>query len=225
MVGKTKQNKPRQSIIIGRCYCDDVVKYPFYWCEELIKEAEGKLNIIDLQKENFIEEKFLKLMEKHNPEFVFLNGHGDEFSAMGFNKTPVIIANKNDYLLKGKIVNVISCFTAKFLAPCAMDKGCRGYIGYKNYFYICYIENEPEKDIIAKMFQEAVNSGSKVLINGGSIKDAFEKSQEIYEKRINECKGKYFQSTTSEGMKDNLQDIISALIWNKKHQIYFSLED
>ena len=223
MVSKTKQSS---SIIIGRCSCDEIVKYLSYWCEEIIEEANKiNLNIIDLQKENFTEEKFSKHIKENNPKFVFLNGHGDEFNARGFNKVPVIIANKNDYLLKGKIAHVISCFTAKFLALCAMDKGCKGYIGYKNYFYIWYIENEPEKDIIAKMFQEAVNSVSKILINGGSVKEAFDKSQEIYEKRINECKGKYFQSSISEEMRNNLQDIISALISNKKHQIYFSLED
>ena len=154
-----------------------------------------------------------------------MNGHGTQFSALGFNKTPIIIANKNDYLLRGRIVHIISCFTGKFLAQAAIDKGCKGYLGYKDYFYLWYIESEPEKDIVATMFQEAVNSASKILINGGSIKEAFEKSQEVYEKRINECKGKYFQSTTSAEMKDNLQDIMSALIWNKKHQIYQTLED
>lgn len=223
MAGKTKQDN---SIIIGRCSCDEVVRYPFYWCEELIREAgEKKINIIDLQKENFTEEKVSKQIEKHNPRLILLNGHGDEVSAMGYQQSPVITLNKNDYLLKGKVAHIISCFTAQYLGQSAMDKGCRGYLGYGSYFYIWYLESEPEKDIIAAMFQEAVNGASKVLINNGSIKEAFEKSQEIYEKRINECKGRYFNPSTSESMKDNLQDIISALIWNKKHQVYLSLED
>ncbi|MBU4086874.1 MAG: hypothetical protein KKB21_04845, partial [Nanoarchaeota archaeon] len=62
------------------------------------------------------------------------------------------------------------------------------------------------------------------LINGGTIKEAFEKSQGVYDKRINECKGRYFSPRTSEEMRDNLQDIISALIQNKKNQIYFSVD-
>jgi len=226
MVDKAEQDKPSQSIIIGRCNCDEVVSYPFYWCEEVIKEANKiGINIVDLKKENFVEEKITRHIEQHNPDFIFLNGHGDAFSAMGYNRTPVIIVNKNDYLLKGRIAHIISCFTAKFLAQSAMDKGCKGYIGYKDYFYLWYIEKDPKKDIIATMFQEAVNSTSKTLINGGSVKEAFEKSQEVYEKRINECKKKYFHPSTSEDMRDNLQNMISVLIWNKKHQIYFLLED
>jgi len=94
MVSKAEQSYP---IIIGRCSCDDIVKYPFYWAEELIKEANEKgYRIIDLKNEHFAEQKFSNCMKKHNPRFVFLNGHGDEFSAMGFNKLPVLIVNKND---------------------------------------------------------------------------------------------------------------------------------
>src|SRR3989344_4374044 len=222
MVCQTKQSN---SIIIGRCSCDSVVKYPFYWCEELIKEASKiGYNVVDLKNENFIKDKFLKQIETHNPNFVFLNGHGDEYTAMGYQRAPVLMANKNDHLLKGKVAHIISCFTAKFLAQSAMDKGCRGYIGYKDYFSIWFIEEDPKKDIVSTMFQEAVNSASKVLINGGSVKDAFNKSQETYDKRINECKSKYFHPSTSIEMRENLQDIISALIMNKKNQIYFSID-
>jgi len=222
MVSKAKQSYP---IIIGRCSCDETVKYPFYWSEELIEEAKKiGYNVIDLKNENFIEQNFSKHMQEQNPRFVFLNGHGTEYFAMGFNKQPVLIVNKNDYLLKGKIAHIISCFTAKFLAQSSIDKGCEGYIGYNDYFYIWFIEDDPSKDIISIMFKEAVNETSKTLINGGSIKEAYEQSQEIYEKRINECKGRYFNPNTSEEMRDNLQDIIAALIKNKKNQIYLSID-
>jgi hypothetical protein len=177
-----------------------------------------------LQKDNFTEEKFTRFIKSHNPKIILLNGHGDAFSAFGFEKQPIIIANKNDYLLKGKVAHILSCFTAKFLAPSAMDKGCKGYLGYRDYFYISYLENEPENDKISKLFQDSVNSASKVLINGGSVKEAFEASQDTYEQKINECKGKFFQPSTSADMKDYLQDTIGALIWNKKNQIYFSSE-
>lgn len=177
-----------------------------------------------MKNENFVENKFSKYVEDHKPNIIFLNGHGDDFAAMGFQKSPVLMVNKNDHLLIGKVAHIISCFTANFLAQSAMDKGCNGYLGYKNYFYIWFIEDNPKDDIIATMFQEAVNVASKTLLEGGGVKKAFEKSQEAYEKRINECKGKYFDPSTTQEMRDNLQDIISALIMNKKHQIYFSLE-
>lgn len=224
MVDEAKQSGTiDNSIIIGRCSCDDVVKYTSYWCEEIIEEAnKTNFNVIDLQKENFIEEKFSTLMEEHNPKFVFLNGHGDSFSAKGFNQTNVITANKNDYLLKGKIAHILSCHTAIFLAQSAMDKGCLGYIGYKNYFWVGYLEDEPETDIISKMFQEAVNIVSTTLLNGGSVEESFDKSQNVYEKKINECKRKYFNPNTTDEMRIYLEEIIKALMWNKRHQVYFS---
>ncbi|MBI5797493.1 hypothetical protein HZA98_01155 [Candidatus Woesearchaeota archaeon] len=224
MVTKTKQNSPiKEFIIIGRCCCDKVVKYPFYWCEELIDEANKiGLNVIDLKKENFIEEKISKQIKKHNPRYVFLNGHGDDFSAMGFKKSSIITANKNDHLLIGRVAHILSCKTGNFLAQSAMDKGCEAYLGYKDNFYIWFIEEDPKNDVIATMFQEAVNIASKILMNGGEVKEAFEQSQWVYEKNINDCKGRYFNPSISEEMRDNLKDIITALIWNKKHQIYFS---
>lgn len=52
MASETKQSK---SIIFGRCSCDQIVKYPFYWCEELIQEAKDKgYNIIDLKTTIFL---------------------------------------------------------------------------------------------------------------------------------------------------------------------------
>lgn len=226
MVIKTKQSPLiKESILIGRCSCDKVVRYPFYWSEEIIDEANKLgMNVIDLKKENFIEQNILKHLNKHNPRYVFLNGHGDDFSAMGFNKSPVLTANKNDYLLIGRIAHIISCKTGNFLALCAMDKGCEAYLGYKDNFYIWFIEEDPKKDVIAIMFQEAVNTASRVLINGGSVKEAFEKSQEAYERRINECKEKYFDPACSDEIRDITGRIINALILNKKNQVYFSID-
>ena len=223
MVNETKQCG---TIIVGRCKCDSMVQYPFYWCEELISEAKKfNFKVIDLQEENFIERNITKFINEHNPEFIFLNGHGDEYSARGFNKSHVITLNKNDHLLKGRFVHIISCKTAKYLLQSSMDKGCKGYLGYKDKFTYWHLEDDPKKDVIAKMFQEAVNVASISLLKGEGIKTAFHKSQEVYEKRINECKEKYFHSHTSNELRDNLQDIISTLIWNKKHQVYQDIED
>lgn len=69
MANETKHN---DSIIIGRCTCDDTVKYPFYWCEELIEEANNiGFDVIDLKNENFIEKKFSSLVETQTPRFIF----------------------------------------------------------------------------------------------------------------------------------------------------------
>lgn len=208
-------------ILIGRCDCDNIVKFPFYWSEEIIKEA-GQLGfkIIDLKKENFTEEKFTRYINAKNPLFVFLNGHGDEISAMGFQQQPVLTLNKNDYLLKGKIAHVISCKTALLLGQFAKDKGCKGYIGYQGLFSFKNTHPDPTKDLFSTLFMEAVNIVSITLLNGGNVKEAFLKSQEIYSKYIKECKGVYFDSRLSDHQRDFMSGVIGALEENKKNQVF-----
>lgn len=103
-----------------------------------------------------------------------------------------------------------------------MDKGCIGYIGYKDYFWIGSLDDDPKKDIISRMFKDPVNIASISLIKGSSVEEAFFKSQETYNKKIEECRKKYFNPLTNADMREYLKDIISSLIWNKKHQVYFS---
>ena len=90
------------------------------------------MDIIDLQQENYIEEKTRKGIEEQAPFLVFLNGHGEAWCSTGHRRRPVLIANKNDFLLKGKIAYVVSCYTAQYLGQVAYDKGCRAYIGYED---------------------------------------------------------------------------------------------
>jgi len=220
MVSKTGQDNLKISILIGRCECDNIVKYPYYWCKEIIDKAiELNFHVIDLKKENFIEEKFKGSVEEHNPQFVFLNGHGDEYSAMGYQRSPVITINKNEYLLKDKKVHILSCKTACYLGVLAMDKGCKGYIGHNDRFLI-NTSIDPSKDIISKFLMEAVNIVSITLMEGGSLKESYEKSQKVYERHISYCLKRFFDSNTSDMQKEYLFKSLGILRNNKKCQTY-----
>lgn len=223
MVSKTKQDSLTNSVLIGRCDCDDVVKFPFYWCEEVIKEAEKLgFNVIDLKRENFIEDKFNKLIVVHNPNFIFLNGHGDEYCAMGFRRTPVITINKNDYLLKDKIAHIISCKTAACLGYFAIDKGCKGYIGYNGIFGLWSINSNPVEDKISKIFMEAVNIVSITLLNGGTLEEAYNNSQKVYNNYIELLMKRLFKQDDGDIKREYLFDILTVLKNNKKNQIFIS---
>lgn len=220
MVSKTGQDNLKISILIGRCECDNVVKAPYYWCKEIMDKA-GELNfdVIDLKKENFIEEKFKKCIEECNPHFVFLNGHGDEYSAMGYQKSPVVIVNKNEYLLKDTKAHIISCKTACYLMDLAIDKGCKGYIGHNDRFLV-NPSIDPSRDIISKFLMEAVNIVSITLMGGGSLKESYEKSQSVYEKHIEYCLKRFFDSNTSDIQKEYLFRSLGILRNNKRCQVY-----
>lgn len=216
-----KQDSVEKYLLIGRCEDDSSVKFPFYWSEEIIEEAKKLgFNVIDLKRENFTEEKFTRHITEKNPSFIFLNGHGDEICAMGHNRQPVLTLNKNDYLLKGKIAHIISCKTGLWLGQFAIDKGCKGYIGYQGLFHIKNIHPEPNQDVISKMFMKVVNETSKMLLQNMSVIDVFKKSQEIYDENIKICQEIYFDISLPDLQRDFISGVMSALEENKRNQIF-----
>lgn len=209
-------------VLIGRCECDNSVRFPFHWAEEVKQQAQNLgFQVIDLQKDNFTEDKFAKMVTEKNPSFIFLNGHGDEISAMGYQQMPVITLNKNDYLLIGRIVHIISCKTGLWLGQFAVDKGCKGYIGYQGLFHIKSISPDPDRDEYSKMFKEVVNETSLMLLNNMSIIDVFNKSQQIYDKKIELCGKLYFDLSLSDSQRDFIQGVKTALELNKMNQIFY----
>lgn len=208
-------------VLIGRCECDNTLRFPFYWAEEIKQKALNLgFQVIDLQRENFIESKFTRMVIEKNPSFIFLNGHGDEMSAFGYQEIPVITLNKNDYLLIDKIVHIISCKTGLWLGQFAVDKGCKGYIGYQGLFSIKNVHPDPNKDEYSKMFKEVVNETSLMLLNNRGVINAFNKSQQIYDKNIKLCATLYFDLSLSDSQRDFIQGVKTALESNKNNQIF-----
>lgn len=209
-----------QTVFIGRCECDSNVKFPFKWANLIKEEAEKlELDIVDLQNENYIQEKTQKHIETIEPFFIFLNGHGLEWCSMGYQKEPVLIANKNDFLLKDKIAYVLSCYTAQCLGQTANEKGCKAYIGYEDVFSFIYMdEKDPTNDRIANIFMEASNQIPLTILNGGTPKDAYMNSQKIFNKWIE------FWWERWRGIKETklppkvVDDILAALLTDSKGQ-------
>lgn len=212
-----------QTIFIGRCDDDYDVLFPFHWANRIREEAEKlELDIIDLQKEKYTEEKTTKLVEEHNPFFLFLNGHGAAWCSKGHQSIPVLIANKNDFLLKGKIVYVVSCYTAQYLGQVACDKGCRAYIGYEDNFAFVYMDvDKPHDDSIAKIYMEASNEVPLTILNGGTPKDAFKKSQETFDKWINFWEKRWLGEEKTKVPIKVIGEILATLITNKVGQRLF----
>ena len=209
-----------QAIFIGRCECDSSVKFPYNWADLIKEEAEKlEIDIIDLQREDYIEINTREQIESSKPFFVFLNGHGEIWCAKGFNQQPVLIANKNDYLLKDKIAYVVSCYTAQYLGQTAYEKGCKAYIGYEDEFSFVYMnENNPQNDIIAKIFMEASNQVPLIILNGGTAKEAYKKSQEIYKKWIDFWWKRWKGIVKTKLPPKVVGDILVALVTNQEGQ-------
>jgi len=224
---KLKDIKETRSILVGRCDHEIRVSYPFHWTQSVISKAkELNFNILDLKNENYVEEKFNSMIQIHNPFFVFCNGHGDEmgYSTQGHNNEVVISANKNDYLLKNKIVYVLSCNTAKCLGHIAFDKGC-SYIGYDDDFLFVFMKvEEPSADIVAKPFMEASNEIALTILDGGTPRDAFEKSQKKFDELIAYWGERLVGIKETEVPLEVVEAILGALLNDKECQVCLSIE-
>lgn len=208
-----------QTIFIGRCKCDSHLELPFNWANRIIEEAEKlELDIIDLKIEDYTEGKTTKYIKDSNPFFVFLNGHGKAWCSMGYKRESVLIANKNDFLLKDKIAYVLSCNTAQYLGQVAYEKGCKAYIGYEDIFSFVYIDKNSPNDKIAKIFMEASNQIPLTIINRGTPKEAYKKSQEVFDKWINFWWKRWRGIIKTKLPPKILGDILSALVIDKEGQ-------
>lgn len=71
------------SLLITRPEHDITTRYLSKWSKKIIKEASKKgINIIDLWRGKANRKRVIGILEKRNPNGVFLNGHGsDKFVA------------------------------------------------------------------------------------------------------------------------------------------------
>lgn len=209
-----------QTIFVGRCECDAHLKFPFNWANSVVEEAEKlELDVVDLQKENYSEEKTSRHIKNSNPFFIFLNGHGEAWCSMGYGREPVLIANKNDFLLKDRIAYILSCNTAQFLGQVAYEKGCKAYIGYEDIFSFAYMDkNDPINDRIAKIFMEASNQIPLTILNGGTPEEAYKNSQQIFDKWINFWWKRWRGLEKTKLPPKVIGDILGALIIDKEGQ-------
>ena len=207
------------TIFIGRCDDDPMVTFPFHWAEQIKEEAEKlEWDIIDLQKENYTEEKAMRCIEEHAPFFVFFNGHGEGWCTTGHKRRPVLIANKNDFLLKNKI----AYYTAQYLGQIAYDNGCKAYIGYEDTFAFVYLnEDAPLNDDIAKSYMEASNEVPLTILNGGTPKEAYEKSQKVFDKWIDIWEKRWKGMEKTKFPPKVIGEILATLIADKDGQRLF----
>lgn len=211
-----------QTVLIGRCDDDPTVIFPFHWAEQIKEEAEKlEWDIIDLQKENYTEEKTGRYLEEYAPFFVFFNGHGEAWYTTGHQRKPVLIANKNDFLLKDKIAYVVSCYTAQYLGPLAYDNGCKAYIGYEDTFSFVYLNENPLDDKYAKIYMEASNEVPLTILNGGTPKEAYEKSQKAFDKWINFWEKRWKGTEKTKVPPKMIGEILAALLIDKDGQRLF----
>ena len=207
--------------LITRPNHDKVTSYLHSWSKEIIDNKDiNEIQFLDLEGYNASSEKVESYLRKQNPRIVLFNGHGNNFEICGFKDETLIKADKNEELLKEKIVYALSCSSAKILGIKAVEKGTEAFIGYNNPFILCSDserETTPLKDNIAASFLKPSNKLSISLLKGNSAKEASDKSKEEFKKEIM----KYSSSSAFEGA----DRIAAALVWNMVNQVVIGNQD
>ena len=169
------------NFLITRPEHDDTTLYLSNWCKESIKLALKKeANISDLHREKVNKKEFESRVIKNNPEFIVLNGHGNEDSVTGHKNEDLLSIESDDKILNLNIVYAISCRSAKNLGMKCIEKGTNCYTGYTDDFIFVYEKEKisrPLSDETAKLFLEPSKLFIETIIKNNSVKEALHRSK------------------------------------------------
>ncbi len=197
-----------KTILIGRCRHDPRVKYPFYWMERVISEARKLgFDVIDLKDDKFDNERLKRLLYTKQPFMVILCGHGDGYSVSGHDDQKVMELCNEDYLLKNKIVYMISCSTFNELGKSARTKGCKCFIGWDIPLAVSVKTNDPEQDDYAQPCLEAITQLPISILKGKSVEDAYDDCYEKFTEWIERWRSDIrftIMASALEDMRDHL---------------------
>ena len=203
----------KKSILITRPEHDLTTRYLSKWSVEIVDEAKAKHNdVVDLQGDKATRVRFISTLEKRNPRFVFLNGHGDEHTVCGHDDD--ILLNEEDVAVQGKIVYARACKSAKELGPKVIANGADAFVGYDEDFVFVRDperESRPTTDSVAEMFLEPSNHTALSILRGNSVEEADRRSKQKFAMNI--------QKLLLRGPHDDDYYAIRHLLWDMRHQV------
>ena len=204
-----------KTYLLTRPEHDDTTYYLSQWSKITIQFAKNKgIRVIDLHRERAERGEVESILNKLSPKLVVFNGHGNEKAIGGHDNKPIIIAGKNENLLKSKIIYSISCKSAKILGLKSIEAGAINFTGYNDDFIFVFETNKvakPLEDETAKLFLEPSNLFITSLIKGNSIKESYNKSKNLMKKTILQLLGDDTQDT----------NLVRFLWWNLKHFVSY----
>ncbi len=177
------------TMILIRTNHDPPTSYMYHWSDLVIAEAEKRnFEVIRIENDGLTRENIYKRIKKHQPKFIFLNGHGGD--GMFLNKGTVLIDTTDviqHKILSQTITYSRSCDCLSGMGKVAVQNGCKAFVGYKKKFWFVRLheyETRPLKDPIATPLLEASNIIAISLLKGKTVKDAVNDSHEYAVKKI-----------------------------------------
>ncbi len=168
-----------RTLVVRNDY-DPITHYMHEWSKPVIEAAHGRgIKADTVDGEHVIEKEVKSMIEKVDPDFVFLNGHGNDKTFYGYNDHALITIGNSD-MLKGRVVFSRSCNCAKELGKHAVqNNGCTSFIGYEYAFFNVRqtsTEVTPLMDDLSRPIWEASNAVPLSLIKGSAVEESVEAS-------------------------------------------------
>lgn len=178
----------KTSLLATRPNHDITTRYISAWAEAVLDFAKWRGHVVfDLSKKKARRGMFESMLRKHDPDIVFLNGHGNKSSVFGYDDEPLLEAGVNQIILRGRVAYALSCQSASNLGIESVRAGAAAYIGYKDDFIFQYSSeriSRPKDDKTAGFFLEPSNQVVISLLKGHDARDATERGREYFLRNI-----------------------------------------
>ncbi len=175
----------RKMLIVRPDY-DVGSNYLFVWSQEVIDFAIKKNWCVEKSDGVKATKQEFESRINNKPDFVFINGHGEEDVVFGHARCSLVDTN-NCAVLKGTITFTRACNCVQKLGKKAVAEGCTAFIGYWKEFWVPRLhthESTPLQDPLAKPVIEVSNAIPESIIKGHTVEEAINTSTAIAEKHL-----------------------------------------
>jgi len=204
-----------KTIFITEPNHDYTTRYISTWAECVVAFAESKNDyVVSLKNTRANKKTFVSVLNKINPSFIFLNGHGNDRLISGHNNEPIVELSDKSNILEDKIVYALSCQSAKKLGPHCVKNGTKTYLGYTEDFIFTYDKTKrtrPSGDKIAALFLDSSNKIPLSLLKNKTTGEAYDSSQRAFRKTVRSL-------LTSESALEQ-SATLRYLVWDMNHQV------
>lgn len=203
--------KMKTSILVTSPDYDRMTRYLSAWANVFINQAKNRGHkVYNLKEKNVNKKQFHSVVQKVQPEIIFLNGHGAENLVTG-HEHDIIIDVASAGILKNAAVYAVSCKSARVLGMQAVKLGAREYVGYTQDFILVSQPRKtahPKDDKTAALFLEPSNQVIHALSKGCSGQEAVVKGKAAFQQSILIALNSDIQSDDDK--------YIPYLLWNRQ---------
>jgi len=174
-----------KSALITRPHHEVVTNYLCAWSEDVLNMNNKRAGAVyDLKGDKATKKNFESYCKKHNPAFIFLNGHGNEDVIAGHDDE-VLVDSQGRF--EGSIIYARSCDAGRKLGDVLLKNGVTTFIGYSRKFIFSYDPSKvyhPRNDKLAGLFLEPSNLVATTILKGHTAAEADSRSKDAMYKNF-----------------------------------------